>query len=155
MKTLGLLLISNTALFGCGQERDLIPVGDKYQQPYTYIGQQANTVAKNFSTEPNSVGNVIVDTNNHHFLFESSGRAVVSYVDVSFNETSPCDQKRSFNSGRILRALGIDPDSLELARERKHFHTYYDHKNKLKVSVSCLYDGGPLNVSFSRKYYGH
>ncbi len=78
----------------------------------------------------------------------------MSYVDVSFNETSPCDQTRSFNSSRILRALGIDPNSLELVRERKHFHTYYDHKNKLKVGVSCLYDGGPLNASFSRKYYG-
>ena len=154
MKTLGLLLLSTIALLGCGQEKDLIPVGDEYQQPYTYIGQQANTVAQKFSTEPNSVGNVIIDTNNHHFLFESSDGVVVSYVDVSFNETSPCDQTRSFNSSRILRALGIDPNSLELVRERKHFHTYYDHKNKLKVGVSCLYDGGPLNASFSRKYYG-
>ncbi len=33
MKTLGLLLLSTIALFGCGQEKDLIPVGDEYQQP--------------------------------------------------------------------------------------------------------------------------
>ncbi|MGF1786475.1 hypothetical protein L4D00_11825 [Photobacterium swingsii] len=154
MKKFKLLLLSSFVLFGCGQEKELTKVDEKFQQPYTYIGQSVNTVAKKFSVQPNSVGNLIIDSNLHHFLFESSDGVIVSYVDVRFKETTPCDQKRNFDSIRILRALGIKPDSLELVRKRKHFHTYYDHKNKLKVGVSCLYDGASLNASFSRKYYG-
>lgn len=53
-----------------------------------------------------------------------------------------------------LRAEHLGEAGGELVRRETHCHTYYDHRKKLKINVSCLYDGGPLSVGFSTKYYG-
>jgi hypothetical protein len=79
---------------------------------------------------------------------------VISYVDVGLKQTAPCSLTRAFDSEPVLGALGISPAELDFVRKQTHFHTYYDHKRKLKVSVSCQYNGGPLSVGFSSKYYG-
>ncbi|HGF7372241.1 TPA: hypothetical protein AB5E75_003451 [Vibrio cholerae] len=154
MKKYSSLIILPLLLTGCGSEEKITKVDTKFLQPYVYIGQSVEKVADKLSAHPNEVGNVIIDTKQHHFLFESSDGSNVSYVDVKFLETTPCDQSRTFNSINILAALGINADSLELVRKQTHFHTYYDHENKLKVGVSCLYNGASLNASFSKKYYG-
>ena len=78
----------------------------------------------------------------------------ISYVDVELKRTAPHRQDQVFDSEMVLGALSINPSELELVRKKTHFHTYYDHKKRLKVSVSCLYDGAPLSVGFSSKYYG-
>ncbi|MCW8831800.1 MAG: toll/interleukin-1 receptor domain-containing protein, partial [Colwellia sp.] len=62
--------------------------------------------------------------------------------------------KKDFNSITLLLASGINSDNLELVIKRTHSHVYYDHVHKLKIGVSCLYDGGALNISISKKYYG-
>jgi hypothetical protein len=86
-------------------------------------------------------------------LLESEGN-FISYVDIELKQTAPCSQNRPFDSEAILGALSINPSELDFVRKQIHFHTYYDDKRKLKVSVSCQYDGAPLSVGFSSKYYG-
>ncbi|HAS3656067.1 TPA: hypothetical protein I6199_003020 [Vibrio cholerae] len=154
MKKYSLFVILPYLLTGCGSEEKITKVDINFLQPYVYIGQSVEKVSDKLSATPNEAGNLIIDTKQHHFLFESSDGSNVSYVDVQFLETTPCDQNKSFNSVNILAALGINADNLELARKQKHFHTYYDHENRLKVGVSCLYNGASLNASFSKKYYG-
>ena len=103
--------------------------------------------------QANGAGNIIIEKNLHKILFESNS-SVVSYVSVDFQETIPCNLQNDFDSKPLLLASGINPNNLELARKRTHSHTYYDHTNKLKVSVTCSYNGSALSVSFSKKYYG-
>lgn len=86
-------------------------------------------------------------------LLEAEGN-FISFVEVELKKTSPCSQSVSFDPEPILGALSINPSELEFVRKQTHVHVYYDHKRKLKVSVSCEYDGAPLSVSFSSKYYG-
>lgn len=76
----------------------------------------------------------------------------VSYVEVQFKD-KPCNQQDDFDSESLLLKLGIAPEKVQLARKSKHFHTYYGHHNKLKIGVSCPYDGGWLTVGFSKRYY--
>jgi hypothetical protein len=78
----------------------------------------------------------------------------ISYVELDLKNTAPHFQNQEFDSEPILGALSIGLSELEFARKKTHYHTYYDHRRKLKISVSCLYDGAPLSVSFSSKYYG-
>ena len=78
----------------------------------------------------------------------------INYVDIELKKTAPWSQSRPFDSEAILGVLSINPSELELARKQTHFHTYYDHKKRLKIGVSCQYDGAPLSVGFSSKYYG-
>ncbi|WP_120510311.1 hypothetical protein [Photobacterium salinisoli] len=154
MKKYIFLMFLPLLLVGCGTDKKLTRVDENFLKPYIYIGQPVQKVAEKLSAKPNSIGNVIIDSKQHHFLFESSDGSVVSYVDVQFLETSPCAQSRSFDSASVLAALGVNVDSLELIRKQAHFHTYYDHENRLKVGVSCLYNGAAINASFSKKYYG-
>ncbi|MRR07769.1 MAG: hypothetical protein EG828_12715 [Deltaproteobacteria bacterium] len=102
---------------------------------------------------PNGVGNIILDTEDCHMLLEAEGN-FISYVEVDLKRTAPHNQNQEFDSVPLLGVLSINPAELELARKQTHYHTYYDHRKKLKISVSCSYDGGPLTVAFSSKYYG-
>lgn len=77
----------------------------------------------------------------------------ISFVEVDFLMTAPYYQHHEFDSQPLLGALSIGVHELELARKVTHCHTYYDHKKRMKITVSCLYDGAPLSVSFGTKYY--
>lgn len=105
-----------------------------------------------FGVKENQGGNLVVDTPNHHILFEANN-GIISYVDVEFNGTGPCSQTAGFESEPLLRALGIDSNALELAKKQAHYHRYYDHTNRLKIGVACHYDEANLSVGFSSKYY--
>lgn len=85
-------------------------------------------------------------------LLEAEGN-FINYVDIELKKTVPWSQSRSFDSVTILGVLSINPAELELARKQTHFHTYYDHKRRLKIGVSCQYEGAPISVGFSSKYY--
>lgn len=106
------------------------------------------------SGEPNEVGNIIIDSEKAHLLLEADGN-FISYVDIELKQTAPWSQSRPSDSESILGALSINPSELELARKQTHFHAYYDHRRKLKIGVSCQYEGAPLSVGFSTKYYGN
>jgi hypothetical protein len=124
-----------------------------FHRPFQYIGLSIADAAKVVQSEPNKVGNIIVDTDDCHMLLEAEGN-FINFVDVELKKTAPQYQNREFDSEPILASLSINPAELDFVRKQTHFHTYYDHRRKLKIGVSCLYDGAPLNVSFGAKYYG-
>lgn len=124
-----------------------------FHRPFQYIGMSITEAAKAVGGKPNEVGNIIIDSEQSHMLLEAEGN-FISYVDVELKKTTPWSQSRPFDSEQILGVLSINPSELELVRKQTHFHTYYDHKRKLKVNISCQYDGAPLSVGFSSKYYG-
>ncbi|BAZ40740.1 hypothetical protein NIES4101_67010 [Calothrix sp. NIES-4101] len=124
-----------------------------FHRPFQYIGMTIANAARVVNAKPNQAGNIIVESEEAHMLLEAEGN-FINYVDIELKKTAPWSQKRPFNSKAILGVLSINPAELELARKQTDFHTYYDHKRKLKIGVSCQYDGAPLSVGFSSKYYG-
>lgn len=123
-----------------------------FYRPFQYIGMSIADAARAVREAPNEVGNIVIDTEQCFMLLEAEGN-FISYVDVELKMTAPWSMSRAFNSVAILGVLSINPSELELVRKQTHFHTYYDHKRKLKISVSCQYEGAPLSVGFSSKYY--
>lgn len=124
-----------------------------FHRPFQYVGMTIANAAREVKTEPNKVGNIIVETDDCHMLLEAEGN-FINYVDIDLNQTAPQYLDREFDSEPILASLSINPAELDFVRKQTHFHTYYDHRRKLKIGVSCDYDGAPLNVGFSAKYYG-
>lgn len=118
---------------------------------YETIGKPVSAVSALVGKPSNSVSNIVFDENEMSFLYEAYQNKV-SYVEVEFKD-KPCNQQDAFDSEPFLVKLGIAPEKIQLARKRTHFHTYYDHHNKLKIGVSCPYDGGSLTVGFSKRYY--
>ncbi|MDF1692206.1 MAG: hypothetical protein P1U47_07530 [Zhongshania sp.] len=78
----------------------------------------------------------------------------ISYVEVDLKAAAPHSQNQEFDLEPILGALRIGLTELDLERKKTHYHACYDHRRKLKVGVFCFYDGAPLTVAFSSKYYG-
>lgn len=124
-----------------------------FHRPFQYMGMSVQQAARAVDGVPNGVGNIILDTEDCHMLLEAEGN-LISYVEVDLKGTAPHNQNEEFDSIPLLGVLSINPAELELARKQTHYHTYYDHRKKLKISVSCPYDGGPLTIAFSSKYYG-
>jgi hypothetical protein len=124
-----------------------------FHRPFQYIGMSIAEAKKAVREEPNPIGNIIIDSEEAHMLLEAEGN-FISYVDIEVKKTAPCSPSRCFDSEKILGVLSINPSELELVRKQTHFHTYYDHKRRLKIGVSCQYEGAPLSVGFSSKYYG-
>lgn len=124
-----------------------------FHRPFQYMGMSVQQAAHAVDGVPNGVGNIILDTEDCHMLLEAEGN-FISYIQVDLKGTAPHNQNEEFDSVPLLGILSINPAELELARKQTHCHTYYDHRKKLKISVSCPYDGGPLTVAFSSKYYG-
>lgn len=133
-------------------EKKLTNLSPPFSEPFQYLGMKTTEASLKLGAKPNPVSNIIVDSNLAHLLLETRD-SYISFVNIDLIETEPCHPEREFNSPPVLSALGIDSRSLELARKQIHYHTYYDHQRKMKVGVSCLYEGAPINVSFSKKYY--
>lgn len=123
-----------------------------FHRPFQYIGMSIADAARAVGGKPNKVGNIIIDCEQSHMLLEAEGN-FINYVDVEIKKTAPWSQSRPFDSEAILGVFSINPSELELVRKQTHFHTYYDHKRRLKIGVSCQYEGAPLSVGFSSKYY--
>lgn len=124
-----------------------------FYRPFQYLGMTIPQAEKELSIKSNDVGNIIVDNEECRMFLEAEGN-FVSYIEVEIKRTIPHYLNKEFDSEPLLGALSIGLSELELIRKQTHFHTYYDHRKKLKVSVSCPYDGSPLMVAFSSKYYG-
>jgi len=124
-----------------------------FHRPFQYMGMTIQDAARATGGAPNAVGNIILDTDECHMCLEAEGN-FISYVGIELKRTAPHRQNQEFDPEVILGALSINPSELEYVRKKTHFHHYYDHRKRLKVSVSCLYDGGPISVGFSSKYYG-
>ena len=124
-----------------------------FHRPFQYIGMSVEKAEKAVGVQANDVGNIIVENPECRMLLEAEGN-FISYVDVELKRTAPHNQTTEFDSESILGALSIGLSELELVRKKTHFHTYYDHRKRLKIGVSCQYDGAPISVGFSAKYYG-
>lgn len=134
-------------------EKALPLLSRPFHRPFQYMGMTIQDAARATGGVPNEVGNIVLDTDQCHMCLEAEGN-FISYVDIELKTNAPHRHSQEFDSEMVLGALSINPSELELVRKKSHFHTYYDHKKRLKVSVSCLYDGAPLSVGFSSKYYG-
>lgn len=124
-----------------------------FHRPFQYMGMSVEKAEKAVGAQANDVGNIIVENPECKMLLEAEGN-FISYVDVELKRTAPRSQSTEFDSESILGALSIGLSELELVRKQTHFHTYYDHRKRLKIGVSCQYDGAPISVGFSSKYYG-
>lgn len=124
-----------------------------FHRPFQYIGLTITEVAKEVGQLPNEVGNIIIDTEDCHMTLESEGN-FISYIEIQFKKTAPFFQNQEFDSDAILGSLSISPSELDLHSKNTYCHTYQDHRRKMKVTVLCAYDGGPLSIGFSTKYYG-
>jgi hypothetical protein len=149
---LGTLTLGD-AINRAANDYGLYVLHEPFYRPFQYMGMPISNAARAVDGKPDKVGNIIIDSEQAHMQLEAEGN-FINYVHLELKKTTPWSQSRPFDSGAILGVLSINPSELELARKQTHFHTYYDHKRKLKISVSCKYDGAPLSVEFSSKYYG-
>ncbi len=124
-----------------------------FHRPFQYIGMPLNKVEVQVGVKVNDVGNIIVETNQCKMVLWSEGN-FISFVEVDLLVTAPHNLNQEFDSEPLLGALSIGLHELELDSSKTHCHTYSDHRKRLKITVSCLYDGAPLSVSFGSKYYG-
>jgi TIR domain len=114
-----------------------------FHRPFQYMGMSVSSASESVGQEPNAVGNIIVENDDCSMLLEAEGN-FIHYVEVDLKKTEPHLQTQEFDSVPILGSLSINPSELELVRKQTHFHAYYDHRKKLKISVCCSYDGAPL-----------
>lgn len=131
-----------------------LPIYSKpFHRPFQYMGMTVAQAAELVSRTPNALGNIIIETDEVRMLFEAEGN-YVSFIDVDLKKSAPQSMTRGFDAEVALGALSINPSELEHVRSKPHCQTYYDHRKKLKISVMCHEENGPLSVSFSSKYYG-
>ncbi|AOT10347.1 toll/interleukin-1 receptor domain-containing protein [Pseudoalteromonas luteoviolacea] len=123
-----------------------------FHRPYQYLGMQVDEVEKLVDVKANEARNIIVENDLCKMVLWGEGN-FISFVEIELLQTAPHSQEQEFDSEALLGALSIGVHELDLARKKTHFHTYYDHKKKMKVTASCLFDGAPLSVSFGTKYY--
>lgn len=131
----------------------LVILSKPFHRPFQYMGLTVQDAARAVGGEPNQAGNIIVESEECHMFLEAEGN-FINYVEIELKRTAPHRQDQEFDSEVVLGALSINPEELELVDTRVHYHSYYDHRKRLKIGVSCSYDGGPLSVGFSSKYYG-
>lgn len=124
-----------------------------FHRPFQYIGMSIRDAASATHGTPNAVGNIIIDSEDCHMCLTAEGN-FISFVAVDLKATAPHYQNQEFDSEPVLGAFSVGLNELELVRQQTHCHTYYDHKKRLKITVSCLYDEAPISVSFGSKYYG-
>ena len=145
----GLDAATNAAIFS-----GLPLLAKPFYRPHQYIGLRVSDAAKEVEGSPNEVGNIIVESSECRMLLEAEGN-FVSYIDAALKRTAPHYQNQQFDPEPILGAFSISPHELELVRSVTHSHTFYDHKKRLNIGVICLYDGGPISIGISSKYYGN
>jgi hypothetical protein len=125
-----------------------------FYRPFQYVGMPLTEAAKLIGVN-SSTTDYISFANEHAYISLEAKENIVGFVDVELKRSGPCKVSVPFESEPVLSAIGISPTELAFVRKSTFAHVYYDHKRKLKVSVICHHtNGGPLNVSFSSKYYG-
>lgn len=124
-----------------------------FHRPFQYMGMSIGDAAAAVGGIPNKAGNIVVENDECHLFLEAEGN-FISFIEVDLKRTAPFRQDQEFDPEPMLGALSINPSELDLVKSKTHCHTYYDHRKKLKINVMCVYDGGPISVAFSSKYYG-
>lgn len=134
----------------------IIPIDTKYQNPEKLIGTSLALVAQRLGVAKNSRNQIVIDNEDMHYSLDATDN-YVSYIDIALKETRPCDIKESFDSSWLLTTVGIDTteNHIEKARSQQNGDIYYDHTAKVKISVLCRENAGPISISVSQKYYMH
>ncbi|MBD9633623.1 toll/interleukin-1 receptor domain-containing protein [Pseudomonas sp. PDM19] len=123
-----------------------------FHRPFQYMGLTIERAEIATGASVNEFGNIVVENEDCKMTLQTEGN-FVSFIEVDFVRTAPHSENQEFDSEALLGALSISLSELELIRKKINFHTYYDHKRKIKLTASCLYDGAPLSIAFSSKYY--
>lgn len=124
-----------------------------FHRPFQYIGMPINRAEIEVGAAANEAGNIVVENEECRMILEAEGN-FISFIMIDIKRTAPHYLNQEFDSEVALGALSISLSELELARKQTHYHTYYDHRRRLKIGVTCQYDGEPLTVIFSSKNYG-
>lgn len=155
------LVIAVSVLAGCGDKKSsqqptatVSFVGQKYVGLYKFHDSSTKVAADYLGVEPNAVGNMRIETENHQIFLESID-GMVAFTEIELLETAPCSQTKEFDPVVMLNAVGESAAKLSKQTSMTHLTTYYNHEQKLKISVSCPQDGVPISVYFSHKYYGY
>ncbi|MCO7251242.1 hypothetical protein [Pseudoalteromonas sp. Ps84H-4] len=161
-----LAFLISAMLVGCGKDTKQAPVAaiptpppisfvdSEFTRPYKYHNFKVETVSEILGVEPNAVGNIEVETDKHHILYEATD-GIITYSEVRMLETTPCSLNESFDPAVMLDAVAVNVANLDPQTRLTHLAVYYDHNEKLKISVACEQDGVPITVRFSNKYYGY
>ncbi|MFP3352284.1 hypothetical protein R0K04_12775 [Pseudoalteromonas sp. SIMBA_153] len=144
-------------IIGCSKKEDsqttqLTPPPENFISPYRFITFRLEAVSDILKVAPNANGSITTTTSQYKTRYDSTD-GVISYSEIYLLETAPCSQTESFDPIAVLKAVAINSQSLEERDRMTHLATYYDHKEKLKISVTCEQDGTPIVVRFSKKYY--
>lgn len=157
----GLLIfgVATSTLVGCGkketvQSLELSPPPKDFISPDRFLKFRLEAASDILGVEADEYGNIEIITDKYRTQYFSSD-GVINYAEIYLLETTPCSQTERFDPVVVLNAINIDMNRLDEATRMTHLATYYDHQEKLKVSVICDPEDWPIAVRFSHKYYGH
>lgn len=153
-------LAISSALLGCGKQENkvetvqLTPAPAEFISPYRFLKFRISAASDILKVAPDANGSIVTSTSQYETRYESND-GIITYSEIALLETAPCSQTEEFDPVAILKAVAVDVRRLEPQMRMMHLATYYDHSDKLKVSVTCQQDGMPIIVAFSNKYYGY
>ncbi|MBH0066776.1 hypothetical protein [Pseudoalteromonas sp. NZS100] len=153
-------LAISSALLGCDKQEikvetvQLTPPPAEFISPYRFLKFRISAASDILKVAPDANGSIVTSTNQYETRYESND-GIITYSEIALLETAPCSQTQEFDPIAMLNAVAVDVRRLEPQMRMTHVATYYDHSNKLKVSVTCQQDGMPIIVAFSNKYYGY
>jgi TIR domain len=124
-----------------------------FHRPFQYLGMTVPRAAAEVNGTPNEVGNIVVENEFARMLLEAEGN-FITFVNVELKSTAPHFQNQAFDSQAMLGTVSINPAELVLDREQVFSHVFSDHRNRIQIMVLCPYDGAPIEIGFSTKYYG-
>lgn len=131
----------------------IIQIVTLYNIPMSKLSEQ-------FATPLNSVGNLIVDTDEYKLLIESKSGVKSDYVELQLKSLGSCTKSGvPRNSEEALRLVGLKPDlkgnpTNPPAGIANGAIEYCDYPNsKFVPGVTCSYDGGYYDVSLSPRTY--
>ena len=136
------------------------PAKEPIIQIVTLYNIPMSKLSEQFATPLNSVGNLIVDTNEYKLLIESKGGVNSDYVEVQLKSLGSCTKTGAVrNSDKAFELVGLKPDlkgnpTNPPAGISNGAVEYCEYPNsKFSVGTSCMYDGGYYDVSLSPRTY--
>lgn len=131
----------------------IIQIMTLYDIPMSKLSEQ-------FGTPLNSVGNLIVDTDEYKLLIESKGGVNSDYVEVQLKSLGSCTKSGvTQNSDELLRLVGLksqlkgSPTNPPAGVANGAIEYCKYPSEKFSVGASCMYDGGYYDVSLSPRTY--
>ena len=159
MKSVFITAAICAVLVGCGNKEEvqatqLTPPPKDFISPDRFLKFRLEAASDILKTAATADGSITTTTSQYKTRYDSTD-GVITYSEIYLLDTAPCSQTETFDPIAVLNAVAVNPKKLEEQDRMTHLVTYYDHQEKLKISVTCEQDGTPIMVRFSNKYYGH